>query len=109
MIAWFWGAEANPSQLVGERKRWLAMKLHPTRLKQYTRYELRGRKIAEIWSSENGRRVLRQCQEALGRPANADGPSRHLVLQRFAAELDIFDHELEDLLKRVAQEEPKES
>ena len=95
------------SQLVGERKSWLAMKLHPMRLKQYTRYELRGRKLTEILSSENGNRVLRQCQEALDRPANADGYSRHLVLLRFATELDIFYYELEDLLKRLADEEPK--
>ena len=97
------------SQLVGERKSWLAMKLHPTRLKQYIRYELRGQKMAEILSSENGKRVLRQCQEMLVKPANADGYSRHLVLQRFATELDVFDYELEDLLKRLADEEPQKA
>jgi hypothetical protein len=85
------------------------MKLHPTRLKQYIRYELRGRKMAEILSSENGKRVLRQCQEMLVKPANADGYSRHLVLQRFATELDVFDYELEDLLKRLADEEPQKA
>ena len=85
------------------------MKLHPIRLKQYTKYELRGRKVTEILSSENGKRVPRQCQETLARPANADGYSRHLVLQRFATELDIFDYELEDLLKRLADEEPQKA
>ena len=85
------------------------MKLHPTRLGQYSRYELRGRKITEILSSENGKWVLHQCQETLDKPANADGHSRHMVLQRFATELDMFEYELEDLLKRVADEEPKKS
>jgi len=65
--------------------------------------------MAEILSSENGKRVLRQCQEMLVKPANADGYSRHLVLQRFATELDVFDYELEDLLKRLADEEPQKA
>jgi len=38
----------------------------------------------------------------LDRPANADDYSRQLVLQRFATELDIYEHELEDLLMRLA-------
>lgn len=76
------------------------MKLHPTRFKQYTKGELRGRMMMEILASENGQRVLRECQEASDRPANYDRQSRKLVLTRFAMELDILTWELEDLLKR---------
>lgn len=85
----------------------LLMKLHPTRFHLAGRGELRGRMMTEIFTSERGQRVLRECQETLDRPANADEYSRRLVLQRFATELDIYEHELEDLLKRLADEEPK--
>jgi hypothetical protein len=63
--------------------------------------------MTEIFTSANGQRVLRECQEALDKPANADEHSRRLVIQRYAAELDIFEYELADLLKRLADEEPK--
>jgi hypothetical protein len=85
----------------------LGMKLHPTRNKLAGRSELRGRMMTEIFTSANGQRVLRECQETLDRPANTDEYSRRLVMQRFATELDIFEYELEDLLKRLADEEPK--
>jgi hypothetical protein len=78
------------------------VKLRPTRFKQYTKSELRGRMMTEILASENGQRILRECKETLDRPANSDEQSRKLVLTRFACELDIFTYELEDLLKRVA-------
>jgi hypothetical protein len=63
--------------------------------------------MTEIFTSANGQRVLRECQEALDKPANADEYSRRLVIQRYATELDIFEYELADLLKRLADEEPK--
>jgi hypothetical protein len=78
------------------------MKLHPTRFKQYTKDVLRGRMMTEVLASENGKRVLRECQEVLDRPANSDEQSRRLVLARFANELGIYASELEDLLKRIA-------
>jgi len=66
--------------------------------------------MTEIFTSERGQRVLRHCQETLDRPANADDYSRQSVLQRFATELDIYEYELEDLLKRLAGAgPPKES
>jgi hypothetical protein len=83
------------------------MKLRPTRFHLAGRSELRGRMMTEVFTSANGQRVLRECQETLDRPANADEYSRQLVMQRFAIELDIFDYELADLLKRLADEEPK--
>jgi hypothetical protein len=76
------------------------MKLHPIRFKQAGKRELRGRMMTEILASDKGKRILRECQEALDRPANTDETSRKLVLARFADELDIFPFELEDLLKR---------
>ena len=86
------------------------MKLHPTRFHLAGRSELRGRMMTEIFTSERGQRVLRECQETLDRPANADEYSRRLVMQRFGTELDIFEHELEDLLKRLADEaDPKKA
>jgi hypothetical protein len=78
------------------------MKANPYRFAQAGKSELRGRMMTEILASENGQRVLRECQETLGRPANSDEQSRKLVLTRFASELDIFTYELEDLLKRMA-------
>jgi hypothetical protein len=83
------------------------MKLHPTRFHLAGRNQLRGRMMTEVFASERGQRVLRQCQETLDRPANADDYSRGLVLQRFATELDIYEHELEDLLKRLAGADPE--
>lgn len=85
----------------------LDMKLHPTRFHLAGRSELRGRMMTEIFTSANGQRVLRECQETLDRAANSDEYSHRLVIQRYATELDIFEHELEDLLKRLADEEPK--
>jgi hypothetical protein len=82
------------------------MKLHPTRFKQYTKGELRGRMMTEIIASPRGKRVLCECQEALDRPANGDEGSRKLVLTRYASELDIFTWELEDLLNRIAGDKP---
>jgi hypothetical protein len=76
------------------------VKLHPTRFKQASKSELRGRMMTEILASENGKRVLRECQETLDRPANIDETSCKLVLARFVNELDIFPLELEDLQKR---------
>lgn len=81
------------------------MKVHPTRFKQFTKDELRGRMMTEIFSSGNDQRVLRECQETLDHPANSDKQSRQMVLKRYATELDIFDYELEDLLMRLAAEE----
>lgn len=63
--------------------------------------------MTEIFTSENGQRVLRECQETLDKPVNSDEYSRRLVIQRYATELDIFEHELGDLLTRLADEEPK--
>jgi hypothetical protein len=45
---------------------------------------------------------VRECQEALDLPVNGDADSRKLVLARFAMELDLFPHELEELLVRTA-------
>jgi hypothetical protein len=81
------------------------MKPHPTRFHLAGRSELRGRMMTEIFTSANGQRVLRECQETLDKPANADEYSRRLVIQRYATELDIFEHELADLLKRLADED----
>lgn len=83
------------------------MKLRPTRFHLAGRSELRGRMMTEIFTSENGQRVLRECQETLDKPVNSDEYSRRLVIQRYATELDIFEHELGDLLTRLADEEPK--
>jgi len=83
------------------------MKLHPTRFHLAGRGELRGRMMKEIFTSERGQRVLSECQETLDRPANADDYSRQLVMQRFATELDIYEYELEDLLKRLAGADPE--
>lgn len=83
------------------------MKLHPTRNKFAGRSELRGRMMKEIFTSERGQQVLRECQETLDRPANADDYSRQLVVQRFATELDIYEYELEDLLKRLGGADPQ--
>jgi hypothetical protein len=41
-------------------------------------------------------------QEALNLPVNSDPVSRKLVMTRFAMELDLFPHELEELLVRTA-------
>jgi hypothetical protein len=83
------------------------MKVHPTRNKLAGRSELRGRMMTDIFNSANGQRVLRECQETLDKPANADEHSRRLVMQRFATELDLFEYELVDLLKRLAGADPK--
>jgi hypothetical protein len=82
-----------------------AMKLHPTRNKQATKGELRGRMMTEILTSTNGQRVLRECQGDLDLPVNSDETSRKFVVRRFATELDIYDYELEDLLKRFVAED----
>ena len=63
--------------------------------------------MTEIFTSANGQRVLRECQETLDKPANGDEYSRRLVMQRYATELDIFEYELGDLLKRLADVEPE--
>jgi hypothetical protein len=63
--------------------------------------------ISEIVKSPTGQRVIRECQEALDLPVNSDEISRKLVLNRFADELDLYPHELEELLVRVAPKEPK--
>jgi hypothetical protein len=55
--------------------------------------------MTEIFSSKNGQRVLRECKAALDSPVNSDEDSRELVLKRFALELDMYPHELEDLLE----------
>ncbi len=55
--------------------------------------------ISEIFASSNGQRVLRECQTALDLPVNSDETSRQYVLTRYATELDIYPHELEELLQ----------
>jgi hypothetical protein len=60
--------------------------------------------MSEIFSSRNGQRVLSECKAALALPVNSDEESRELVLKRFAMELDIYPHELEDLLEWKATE-----
>jgi hypothetical protein len=74
------------------------MKTHPCRFAQAGKDILRGRMVTEIAKSPAGQRVLRECQASLDLPVNSDELSRKLVLQRFAAELDLFPYELEELL-----------
>ena len=84
------------------------MRLHPFRAAQVGKHILRERMAAEIAKSPAGQRVLRECQEALDRPANADETSRKLVLSRYADELSLFVYELEELLARKSEpEKPK--
>ena len=78
------------------------MKVHPFRAAQAGRQVLRDRILAETEKSPAGIRVVRECQIALELPANSDSVSRKLVLQRYATELDIFPHELEELLQRAS-------
>lgn len=75
------------------------MKVHPTRNKSAGKTLLRGRIMTAVFSSANGKRVIRECQEALNMPVNSDEESRRLVLSRYADEVDITPFELEDLLK----------
>jgi hypothetical protein len=74
------------------------MKLHPMRNAHVGRSVLRGRIMSEIFSSTNGKRVIRECRQALDQPVNSDEESRRYVLARYAIELDITTAELEDLL-----------
>jgi hypothetical protein len=83
------------------------MKLHPFRAAHVGRSILRDRMISEIVKSPTGQRVIRECQEALDLPVNSDEISRKLVLNRFADELDLYPHELEELLVRTTPKEPK--
>lgn len=83
------------------------MKLHPFRAAHVGRSILRDRMISEIVKSPTGQRVIRECQEALDLPVNSDEISRKLVLNRFADELDLYPHELEELLVRTMPKEPK--
>jgi hypothetical protein len=81
------------------------MKLRPMRNTQATKGELRGRMMTEILTSANGQRALRECQADLDMPVNSDETSRKFVIRRYATELDIYDYELEDLLKRFAADD----
>src|SRR5712692_535487 len=72
------------------------MKLHPFRAKQVGKHILRERMVAEIAKSPAGRRVIRECQEALDLPVKSDELSRKLVLERFAMEVDLYSRELEE-------------
>ena len=74
------------------------MKLHPMRNAHVGRRVLRGRIMSEIFSSANGKRVLRECRAALDLAVNSDEVSRQYVLARYAMEVDITPAELEDLL-----------
>src|ERR1700694_1363449 len=56
------------------------MKLHPMRNAHVGRSVLRGRIMSQIFSSSNGKRVLRECREALDLPVNSDEVSRQYVL-----------------------------
>jgi hypothetical protein len=56
--------------------------------------------MTEILTSTNGQRSLRACQADLDMPVNSDETSRKYVIRRYATELDIYEYELEDLLKR---------
>jgi hypothetical protein len=78
------------------------MKVHPFRFAQAGRHVLRERIVSETAKSPAGQRVVRECQEALNLPVNSDPVSRKLVMTRFAMELDLFPHELEELLVRTA-------
>lgn len=78
------------------------MKLHPFRFKHAGRRVLRDRIIAETAKSSSGQRVIRECLEALDLPVNSDPDSRKFVLARFAMEVDLFPHELDELLVRTA-------
>ena len=78
------------------------MKLRPFRFAQAGRHVLRERIVADAAKSPAGQRVVRECQAALDLPVNSDPLSRQLVLKRFATELELFPHELEELLLRAA-------
>ena len=84
----------------------MSMKMHPTRNKFAGRSVLRSRMMAEVYASPTGKRVLRECQEALDRPVNSDEDSRMMVIERFADEVNLFPHEFADLLKRFVVGEP---
>jgi hypothetical protein len=79
------------------------VKVRPTRFAQAGKNILRDRIVAEAEVSAKGRRIVKECLAALERPANQDSVSRRLVFSRYADELDLFPHELEDLLKRTAR------
>jgi hypothetical protein len=76
------------------------MKMNPTRFKGAGRNILRSRMMAEVFASTNGQRVIRECQETLSRPANSDEDSRALVLRRYAEEVNLYPHEMLELLGR---------
>jgi hypothetical protein len=79
------------------------MKTRPARNHLAGKRELRDRITAGIFKSESGRRVLKECLEALERPANSDEYSRRLVIARYASELSILEYELEELLVRYSR------
>jgi len=83
------------------------MKLHPFRAARVGKGILRDRITAEVAKSPAGQRVLRECQATLDLPANCDEISRKLVLNRFADELGLYPHELEELLVRTSGKNPK--
>jgi hypothetical protein len=56
--------------------------------------------MSEVFASNNGQRVIRECQETLNHPANCDEESRSLVLNRYADEVNLYPHELLELLER---------
>ncbi len=78
------------------------MKLHPFRASRPGKGILRDRITAEIAKSLAGQRVLRECQPALDLPASCDEISPKLVLNRFGDELDLYPHELEELVVRTS-------
>jgi hypothetical protein len=96
--------EVAPFALLSRVVHSLSMKLHPFRAAHVGRSILRDRMIAEIAKSPAGQRVIRECQAALDLPVNSDEISRKLVLNRFADELDLYPHELEELLARKASD-----
>ena len=79
----------------------MAMKIRPFRHKLAGKHILREQMVAKIAKSPAGMRVVRECQTALALPVNSDVISRRLVVGRYADELDLFPHEMEELLERI--------
>jgi hypothetical protein len=80
------------------------MKIRPFRQKQAGKHILRERILADVSKSPAGIRVIKECQAALAVPVNADETSRKLIFGRYAAELDIFPYEMEELVARIDPE-----
>lgn len=80
------------------------MKIRPFRHAGAGRHILRERILTQVSKSPAGIRVVKECQAALAVPVNVDDISRKLIFGRYAAELDIYPNEMEELVARIDAE-----